>query len=97
MYGSPKRRANLVELVVGDNIVRNELIEYEANEAEADDGFPEADWEHEAADYNEILAYVNTVSERQKQIIAEDVDFILEDLQNLADWGYIEEEVDRGE
>ena len=39
---------------------------------------------------NDMLKWV-------KEVVAEDVDLVLEDVQNLSNWGNVEEKIDRGE
>lgn len=67
------------------------------DEEEANDTFPEANGKHNSCDHHDVRDHARNMFKWVKQMIPENVDFVLEYLENLANRGHIEEKIDWSE
>ena len=86
-----------MQVIIGHKEIRHNLVKNEPDEEEAKDTLPEANGKHNSCDHHDVRDHARNMFKWVKQMIPENVDFVLEYLENLANRGHIEEKIDWSE
>ena len=80
-------------MIIGRKEIGHDLVKDYPDEEEANDTFPEANGKHNSCDYHDVREHAHHMFKWIEKMVPEDVNFILEYLENLANRSYIEEKI----